>query len=299
MNPLNSISPVLILMFGSTLWGLTWIWLKYTAALGIGPILLASIAFGAQWLLTWPFALKALRRRDRPRIDRRTIGWLCLLSTASATAGIGFTAAMVYGDVVRAMMLFFLIPAWSVLFGRLFLKEPLTPIRVIAAVIAISGALVILGPDMQGGASLADATALLAGFALAGANAIFRYLNDHPIALKLSLMQAATVLLGLLVWWLSPEFSQPVTLSASINAALYGASMLFIAILATQYAVERLPASRVGILMILELLVAVFSAVILGERGHGLNVWLGGMLIVIAAVMEARGQKTLNQSANA
>ena len=250
---LDRVPPVLILMFGSTLWGLTWIWLKYTAALGIGPILLTSIAFAAQLIITFPFAVHAARNISRPRITPRVIGWLILLSLASATAGMSFTAAMVYGDVVRAMMLFFLIPAWGVLFGTVFLKEPLTPARGVATVLAIGGAAVILGPDFDTTVGIADAAALLAGFALAGANTLFRYLNNHPIAIKLSLMQAATVVLGVLFWLLSPEFEQTVTWEASLNAAAYGATMLFIAILATQYAVERLPASRVGILSLIHI----------------------------------------------
>lgn len=48
------IPPTLILMSGSTLWGLTWIWLKDAHALGIGPILLTVIAYAAQLLVMAP-----------------------------------------------------------------------------------------------------------------------------------------------------------------------------------------------------------------------------------------------------
>ena len=281
------IPPSLILMAGSTLWGLTWIWLKHAHALGIGPILLSVIAFAAQWLLVAPFAWRAWQDPSRLPISRLNGRWLALLAFASGVAGVGFTMAMVYGDVVRSMMLFFLIPAWGVLFGRLFLKEPLTPARFLAVVSALVGAFLILGPDFGSGLRPADLFALVAGFSLAGANTLFRFLAEQPIPIKLSLMQASTVLLGLLAWLLSSEYGVVPTLEAVGSSALYGATMLLAAILATQYAVERLPASRSAILMTLELLVAVASAAWLGDRAHGVHIWIGGALILAAGLLEA------------
>ena len=105
--------------------------------------------------------------------------------------------------------------------------------------------------------------------------------------IKLTLMQGSTVGLGLIAWALSAEFGVMPSLEAVGSSALYGATMLLAAVLATQYAVERLPASRTAILMTLELLVAVASAAWLGDRAHGINVWTGGTLILIAALLEA------------
>lgn len=231
--------------------------------------------------------MNALTAPDRPPITRLNRGWLALLAFLAGVSGIGFTMAMVYGDVVRSMMLFFLIPAWGVLFGRLFLKEPLTPARVTAVISALLGAFLILGPDFGSGMLPADLFALIAGFSLAGANTLFRFLHEQPIPIKLSLMQGSTVALGLIAWLFSSEYGVTPTLEAVTSSILYGATMLLAAVLATQYAVERLPASRTAILMTLELLVAVASATWLGDRIHGANIWTGGALILIAALLEA------------
>jgi len=287
MSAGERVPPSLILMSGSTLWGLTWIWLKEAHALGIGPILLSVVAYAAQWLVVAPFAWRAWTDPQRPPISRLNWEWLGLLAFASGVAGVGFTMAMVYGDVVRSMMLFFLIPAWGVIFGRLFLKEPLTPKRVTAVVSAIAGAFFILGPDFGNGLYPADWFALIAGISLAGANTLFRFLAEQPIPIKLTLMQASTVVLGLLAWLLSDEYGIVPTIEAVGSSALYGMTMLLAAVLATQYAVERLPAGRTAILMTLELLVAVGSATWLGDRGHGINIWIGGTLILAAALLEA------------
>ncbi|MFW5953985.1 MAG: DMT family transporter [Guyparkeria sp.] len=281
------IPPSLILMSGSTLWGLTWIWLKHAAELGIGPILLSVVAYAAQWLVIAPFAWRAWTDPSRPPISRLNWEWLGLLALLAGVSGVGFTMAMVYGDVVRAMMLFFLIPAWGVIFGRLLLKEPLTPGRIIAVVCAIGGAFLILGPDFGDGLYPADWFALIAGFSLAGANTLFRLLAEQPIPIKLTLMQGSTVVLGLIAWVFSSEYGIVPTPEALASSALYGMTMLLAAVLATQYAVERLPAGRTAILMTLELLVAVASAAWLGDRVHGLNIWMGGALILAAALIEA------------
>ncbi|MFP4639022.1 MAG: DMT family transporter [Guyparkeria sp.] len=281
------IPPSLILMSGSTLWGLTWIWLKHAAELGIGPILLSVVAYAAQWLVIAPFAWRAWTDPSRPPISRLNWEWLGLLALLAGVSGVGFTMAMVYGDVVRAMMLFFLIPAWGVIFGRLLLKEPLTPGRIIAVVCAIGGAFLILGPDFGDGLYPADWFALIAGFSLAGANTLFRLLAEQPIPIKLTLMQGSTVVLGLIAWVFSSEYGIVPTPEALASSALYGMTMLLAAVLATQYAVERLPAGRTAILMTLELLVAVASAAWLGDRVHGLNIWMGGAMILAAALIEA------------
>jgi drug/metabolite transporter (DMT)-like permease len=62
---------------------------------------------------------------------------------------------------------------------------------------------------------------------------------------------------------------------------------IFVATLCTQWAVTHLEVGRASILIIIELITAVTSALwIGGERISGLEI-LGGLLILIAAVIEA------------
>lgn len=289
---LTRLPPTLILMLGSTLWGLTWIWLKAIDQIGMGPITLSIIAYGMQFLMVLPWALHWLIKTWLPNRAHHPLPWRWLVPLAflSGVAGIGFTISMVYGDVVRSMLLFFLIPAWGVLFGHWFLREALTAVRIAAVVLALAGAALILGPDVQWGFSFADLAALVAGLALAGANVLFRYLQDEPMLVKLSVMQVGAVIFGLLFLLILPEPGARITLAGVVQSALYGGTLLLGAMLATQYAVERLPAGRSAILMTLELLVASASALLIGHEHPALNVWLGGFLILGAALLEARSQ---------
>lgn len=300
--------PVLVLMAGSTMWGTTWIWLKAIDGMGIGPLLLSVLAYGIQFLLLLPWALPHVRRRWRS--GEAPMAWYGLLTLAllSGISGIGFTIAMIFGDVVRAMLLFFLIPAWGVIMGRIFLHEPLTPIRIVAVFLALGGAVAILGPDIHWDThsgssegqslwlslfsfSLPDWAALIAGLTLAGANVLFRHMQGEPMLVKLSIMQIGAVLfaLGALVFF--PEPVAAITLDGVVHSLLYGATLLLAAMLCTQYAVERLPAGRSSILMTLELLVGSLTAIWIGHEHPSLLVWLGGAMILAAALLEATSQQ--------
>ncbi|WP_407275279.1 DMT family transporter [Halothiobacillus sp. DCM-1] len=280
--------PVWVLMFGSTCWGLTWIWLKHIETLGVGPVLLSTIAYGAQFLLCLPWVWPQFRRwRHRP--DERPIAlhWLLLLALLSGVSGIGFTVAMVYGDVIRSILLFFLLPAWGVLMGHVFLREALSLQRIVTLTLALIGAFTLLAPDLTLGFKPADLAALGAGLALAAANVLFRYLQNEPMVVKLSVMQLGGAVFGLLIWLLLPESLDRLTLNGLAQSALYGVTLLLAAMIATQYAVERLPAGRSSVLMTLELVVASGTALWIGHEHPSLWVWLGGGLIVAAALIEA------------
>ncbi|OZB35455.1 MAG: hypothetical protein B7X44_09870 [Halothiobacillus sp. 15-55-196] len=298
--------PVLVLMMGSTLWGTTWIWLKAIDGMGIGPLLLAALAYGIQFVMLLPWVLPHVRTRWQA--GSAPMAWYGLLALAllSGISGTGFTIAMIFGDVVRAMLLFFLIPAWGVIMGRIFLHEPLTPIRIVAVILALGGAVAILGPDVNWDAhsgegsghwlalfsfSLPDWAALIAGLTLAGANVLFRHMQGEPMLVKLSIMQIGAVLfaLGALVFF--PEPVAAITLGGVVHSLLYGATLLLGAMLATQYAVERLPAGRSSILMTLELLVGSLTAIWIGHESPSLLVWLGGAMILSAALLEATSQQ--------
>ncbi len=283
--------PVIVLMIGSTCWGLTWIWLKHIEALGVGPILLSVIAYGTQFFICLPWVLPEFRRwRQQPDERPLALRWLWLLALLSGVSGIGFTVAMVYGDVIRSILLFFLLPAWGVLMGHVFLREALTIQRLLTLALALGGAFTLLAPDLTFGLQPADLAALVAGLALAGANVLFRYLQREPMVVKLSVMQFGGAAFGLLMLGILPESMHRITLDGLVHSALYGVTLLLAAMVATQYAVERLPAGRSSVLMTLELVIASGTAILIGHEHPGWLVWLGGGLIVAAALIEASTQ---------
>ena len=65
--------------------------------------------------------------------------------------------------------------------------------------------------------------------------------------------------------------------------------------LATFYGVARLDAGKAAILLLAELVVGVFSAVLIGGEHLSVQEIVGGILILSAAVIEARSETTAVQ----
>src|SRR6187402_845710 len=133
------LQPVLILLASSTLWGLTWLPLKYFATFGLLGLNVTLVAHGSVGLLACGWLLR------RARQVRSKLGGLLLLACAGGLANLTFASAIVTGDVVRVMVLFYLLPAWGVLGGWLVLGERVDRLRKLTVAAALGGAFLILG----------------------------------------------------------------------------------------------------------------------------------------------------------
>ena len=52
-------------------------------------------------------------------------GPLAAIGLSAGFANIGFTYAVIYGEVMRVVLLFYLAPVWTVIFARALLGEKL------------------------------------------------------------------------------------------------------------------------------------------------------------------------------
>lgn len=278
-----------VLLAASVLWGLIWLPLKAFHAAGIDGVPLLLVAYGGVGLVLAPVLW-----RQRARWGGQG-PWLWLILALGGYANLAFAAALVYGDVVRAMVLFYLVPVWGVLGGRLFLGEPVTPPRWLAAGLAVAGAFLVLGGPavLEAPPAWTDLLALSAGFAFAMNNVAFRATQRLPVASKVAAMfvgclvfAGAAGLAGLQPW---PE-GVPASMWALL--ALFGLGWVLLATLGTQWGVTHLEAGRASVVIVTELVTAVLSAVIIAGERPGLLEWCGAALILAAALMEVRPART-------
>ncbi len=131
---MTSALPVILLLLSASMWGLTWWPLKAFNAAGIAGVPLILLTYGTVGLL-----LSFLLWRDR-KSWTSNFRVLWLIGLLGGYANLAFATAMIYGDVVRAMMLFYLAPVWGVIGGRLFLGEMIDKRRRLGVVFAIIGA---------------------------------------------------------------------------------------------------------------------------------------------------------------
>lgn len=74
-----------------------------------------------------------------------------LMQMIGLVAGIGlvlYADALIYTQVIKAMLLFYLTPLWSALLARAVLGETITPIRLLAMALGLAGLMVIFGADV-------------------------------------------------------------------------------------------------------------------------------------------------------
>lgn len=281
---MNRSLPVLVLLAASLMWGVTWWPLKQINALGIDGIPLAFGAFGALSLVLLP--LLVVQRR-RWRGEGR---YLLLIAALGGYANLAFTSAMIYGEVVRVMVLFYLLPVWGVLGGRLFLGERIDAARWLAVALALAGAFQILGGVriFQTHIAWPDLLAVTCGLAFAGNNLVFRARQTLPVPHKVAAMligcfviATPLVLLGVQPW---PQ----ATADAWLWVMAYGLLWILLATFGTQWAVTHMEAGRASILIILELVTAVVTAMLVGGERMTAVELIGGGLILAAALIEAR-----------
>ncbi|QJC57291.1 putative cystine transporter YijE [Polaromonas vacuolata] len=275
--------PILVLLFSSSLFGLTWWPLKQFVDIGLSGPTLSLLAYGPVGLVLgiWLWRERAMWRQQT--------AILLALALVGGWANTSFVNALMLGDVVRVMFLFYLAPVWSVLGGYLFLGETVSRRRKLAVVVAIAGLWLVLGGSQAftTALSLADYLALSAGLAFAGNNVLARAGQRIPIRSKTaSVFIGCGVLSGF--WMLGQGASVPSLTAGSVLAVLaYGFGWMLLATVTWQFGVTHMETGRAGVAMLSELLVAVLTATWFGGGNLSAIEWLGGALIGCAALIEA------------
>lgn len=281
--PKSQLVPACVLIFASILWGLTWLPLHFLKDMGLDGIPLILIS---QAILAVLFSVTGWRIP----IDKRNLLLILGIALCGGGAILCFTYALTYGEVIRVMVLFYLLPVWGVLGGKVFLEEEIDLWRWLGVVMAVFGAFIILGgwSVLQSPPSWIDAMALASGMLFAGNNMFFRGATEISLSSKLMAMCLGCSLLCALVL-LSPSISWPQHTSNEAWWWLiaYTLVWMFIANIASQWAVTHMESGKSSIILIMELLAAVVSAMwIAGERFTTIE-WLGCLLIVAAAIVES------------
>jgi drug/metabolite transporter (DMT)-like permease len=276
--------PTAALLFAAVMWGLTWVPLKFIHGLGVDGAMLTLIAFGAASLLVLPTMLR------QSRLWRGHFTAIAVMFLFGGFANLAFTVALVYGEIIRVMILFYLAPVWGVLGGRIFLGEPIDRRRWAGLFLAVVGALVVLGgPSIfESPPSLYDVLAVAAGFAFAMNNVACRAVQSVPVASKLGAMFLGGTTLAAIFLGFGGAPWPTLSLDGWVWSIAYGLVWIMIATLATQWAVTHMEAGRAAIILILELVVAVVSGALLAGEVLTFPELAGGSMILVATILEAR-----------
>jgi drug/metabolite transporter (DMT)-like permease len=276
----------LSLMGSGLVWGLSWWPLKFFAAAGLSGHAIGLSAYTLVAVVALPLIL---RERARWQAEYRL---LLSIGLFFGCANMAFTTALTMGSVVRAMLLFYLLPAWGAVGGALFLGERLGPRRLLAVALSLAGVFVIMGgvAALRQPLSIADGMALAAGFCYTAASIVNRKARAIPMTSRTLASFVGCTVVGVGALLFSTPVFPVLPLATWLLLALFAFVWLLGGTLLTTYGVTHVQASRAAVLQVVELLVAVASAIWLGDEQIGLKECVGGALIVAATMIEAGNQ---------
>ena len=274
------------LVLNAFVWGVSWWPFRQLQGYGLHPLWATALMY-----LTIAAGVLALRFEAWRGFAAYPQLWL--LAIAAGLTNVGFNWAVTVGDVVRVVLLFYLMPAWSVLVAWVMLDEKPTPASLLRLLLAMAGVLVVLkSPDSpwplpQGAA---DWLAIFGGVNFAVTNSLLRKYGHTPSSSRMlamfggsGLLAAAAALVGV-----SLQAVPGPALQAAGIPVLLGLGLAFVASnTALQYGAARLAAGTTAIVMLTEILFASLSSAALGAAQFTPRILLGGSLIVLAAVLAA------------
>lgn len=274
-------------IFSGVVFGIYWIPLRLMSDAGINGLWAVMVFNVVSFLLVIPMVFR--------QWSRIVPGRFRLHATACA-CGLGYvlyTGAFLYTEVIRVLVLFYLMPIWGFVLARIFIGETLTPIRLVCMLLGLSGLMVICGIE-QGiplPANAGDWMALLSGVVWAGVSLLILTDRHEPAGYGVTFLfwgAAWSLLLAVLATGQgilpAPSWTQlPQVLAWMIPLALL---VIIPAAFATLYAPSQLNPGIVGLLFMTEISVGTGTAAWLAGEPFGLKEIAGVVLITLAGIAE-------------
>jgi drug/metabolite transporter (DMT)-like permease len=288
-TPRGAWLPALALTLNAFTWGVSWWPFRQLAERGLHPLWATVLIYAVAVL-----AITLWRRGAWGELFRTRTLWLLVL--AAGTTNAAFNWAVTLGDVVRVILLFYLMPLWAVLLARVLLHEAITGAALWRVALALLGAAIVLWPE-QGGPplprNLAEWLSVLGGFSFALNNVMLRREAHQPEAARaLAMFLGGAVVAMVLALSLSAQglvALPPAPAPGWVLGALAMGAVFLVGNMALQFGAARLPANVTAVVMITEVLFASGSAVLLGAGSVTPALAMGGGLIVLATLLSARG----------
>ncbi len=279
------------LLFGALCWGIIWYPYRIMSDAGVSgvvsgfytyciAVVLAAIYFSKHWRGVFQLPLSII-----------------LLSLVAGWTNLSYVLAIIDGEVMRVMLLFYLSPLWTLILAHFWLKEETHLAGMLAIVTSLLGAYIMLYDPALSGFPVPRNTAewlgLSSGFGFALTNVMTRKsvhlsLRAKSFAIWIGVIVVCLIAMPLMqVSLISPAKLTPINWLVMVLIAV----LLIAATLFVQYGVTLIKATRASVLFLFELVVAAIAAYFLTDETMNTYEWIGGALIVAASVFAAFNHK--------
>lgn len=281
----NRAFAVAALILNALVWGVSWWPFRALQSQGLHPLWATAFIY----LFALLCLAVAAPRAWRGFLQHPMLWWLVL---AAGLTNVGFNWAVTVGDVVRAVLLFYLMPAWVVLLAWPLLGEKPSAGSLLRLVLALAGVVIVLKTPASPWPvpeSLSDALALMGGLSFALTNILLRKLNQTPAEARMlamfgggAVMASAAAVLGLGLGVVTPI---PLPHWGWTGLVLLISLAFLAGNMALQYGAAHLRASATSVIMLSEVVFASVSSVLLGAGELSTRTLLGGALILLASLL--------------
>ncbi len=271
------------LLFGATAWGIIWYPYRLLDEAGISGIA-ASVA-------TYVMALLLAAWLFRGRWDKVFVSPATMLPLAMAAGwtNLSYVLAVIGGEVMRVLLLFYLSPLWTLLLARLLLDEPAGRRSLFVIALSLTGAFVMLWQPSEGlplPRNGYEWIALSSGFCFALTNVLTRRAAHLTLEAKSFAVWSGVGVLALILLPFSPTPLPQLGQMTSTEwwlIVLLG-TVLVMTTLLVQYGITHTPVARASVIFLFELVVAAISSYLLAGEELTAREWVGGAMIVAATI---------------
>jgi len=283
----QSLKSVISVITGALVWGLMWYPYRQLYDEGVSGELATFLTYS----IALVFGLLAMGPVWR---ELRTAGWWGVaLMLCSGWTNFGYVLAILDGEVMRVLLLFYLAPLWTVIFARWLLNEKLNRYGYAIVALSLGGAFNMLWNPRLGlplPQNRAEWIALSAGMGFALLNVLVRRTQHLSVNFKAASVWFGTVLLTGLSLFYHGNFlvqMQNVILSAGWLLVLIGLVLCATSII-VQYGLTNLPSNQAIVLFLSELVFGAVSSYFLAGEKMGLREMIGAVLIVSASLLSGK-----------
>jgi len=288
----GSLLPVAGILSGALVWGLIWYPYRMLQDAGVsGP--LATLISYLLALVCGAFMLPRIWHELCLQTKGRAGWWVIALVFSAGWSNFGYVLAVLNGEVMRVLLLFYLAPLWTILFSYWLLGERLSRYGYLVIALSLGGAAIMLWRPQLGlplPQNLSEWIGLTAGMSFALSNVVSRRAAHLSVTAKSSSVLFGTVLLSVPLLW--RQGGLPDQLLAIEAQSWLILVLLSIVLCATSFAVQHglshLAANRVIVLFLFELVFAAIASYFLVDEAMQLRDWLGALLIVSASLLSGR-----------
>jgi len=275
------------LLSGAAVWGMVWYPFRILEQAGISGMLSS--------FLTYLIALAIGLTISGPVWRELKIAgwWGMLLIFSAGWTNFGYVQAIIEGEVMRVLLLFYLAPLWTVFLAHFLLGERLNRYGYAVIALSLCGALVMLWQPSLGlpvPQNRAEWIGLSAGMSFALTNVIVRQTQHLSVNFKSASVWLGTVLLtGMMLLYKGNQATLIISISLESWWLLAIVGLVLCATsFAVQFGLTHLPANQAIVLLLFELLFAAVAAYFLANEKMGMQELIGAVLIVSASLLSGR-----------